>query len=318
MTGDLSFFSKFRDLQAADYIRKKGELGWFDVEFTMYGCAYLDIQDEKMRYKVSGKAEDIYNFIEQSNRRDVYTSNLESFTQKYPVPSGMKQYIADEIKKELARNLRKKYSIDFFTELFSIAESITTNAAAAFLWQKVDTIEGTFDEKQLRVLENEIHYWYESRKLCRTEYLNLLQWLEDEKKNMDEVVVIRDIQKKTLYGFAYEDVKGIKYVANAKSATIYKKAKELEMQGCAVSPIWNETYWYNYLKSISEISETFKFDLKTIYSKEYFEILRDIKKNSSSVDDKNEYWAKVEYVRVKYGDSAAETLIQYGYRWGIL
>ena len=67
MTGDLSLFSKFRDIQAADYVRRRAELGWFDVEFTMYGCAYLDIHDNKMRYKVSSREEDIYDFIEKSS-----------------------------------------------------------------------------------------------------------------------------------------------------------------------------------------------------------------------------------------------------------
>ena len=48
MTGNLNMMMKFRDLQVAEDVGKKAELGWFDVEFTMYGCAYLN--DGKMYY----------------------------------------------------------------------------------------------------------------------------------------------------------------------------------------------------------------------------------------------------------------------------
>lgn len=44
MTGNLDMMMKFRDLRVAEAIGKKAALGWFDVEFTVYGCAYLDRQ----------------------------------------------------------------------------------------------------------------------------------------------------------------------------------------------------------------------------------------------------------------------------------
>ena len=41
---------KFRDEQVAEDVAKKAMLGWFDVEFIMYGCAYLDPKTDKMCY----------------------------------------------------------------------------------------------------------------------------------------------------------------------------------------------------------------------------------------------------------------------------
>ena len=50
MTGNLEMLMKMRNakimkeanVQTAEDIAKKAELGYFDVEFTMYGCAYWD------------------------------------------------------------------------------------------------------------------------------------------------------------------------------------------------------------------------------------------------------------------------------------
>ena len=48
---------KDANFQAAEDVGRRAELGYFDVEFTMYGCAYLNPADHKMYYKVSSKAE---------------------------------------------------------------------------------------------------------------------------------------------------------------------------------------------------------------------------------------------------------------------
>ena len=109
MTGNLMMMMKFRDLQVAEDVGKKAELGWFDVEFTMYGCAYLDRTDDRMRYKISSKEEDIYDFIELAARDDIFPSKIETLTLKCPVPMGTKDLIANDVKKELAKELRKKY-----------------------------------------------------------------------------------------------------------------------------------------------------------------------------------------------------------------
>ena len=42
MTVDLDSMMDMRDVQVALDVAKRAEMGWFDVEFTMYGCAYWD------------------------------------------------------------------------------------------------------------------------------------------------------------------------------------------------------------------------------------------------------------------------------------
>ena len=74
MTADLNRLIDLRNnqiikdanVQAAEDIGKMAELGYFPVEFTMYGCAYLNPIDNKMYYKISSEAEKIYDLIERS------------------------------------------------------------------------------------------------------------------------------------------------------------------------------------------------------------------------------------------------------------
>ena len=61
MTGNLSAMMHMHDLRVAEDIGKMAELGWFDVEFTMYGCAYMF--EGKMCYKISSEAKDIYDYM---------------------------------------------------------------------------------------------------------------------------------------------------------------------------------------------------------------------------------------------------------------
>ena len=122
MTGDLNILmqvrnkkvSKDMNVRVAEEVGEKAELGYFDTEFTMYGCAFLNPQDGKMYYKVSSLAEDIYDFIEMSAQKKIYPSNVMTYTRKVPVPSGMKELIARDVKQELAQKLRSVYPKEFF------------------------------------------------------------------------------------------------------------------------------------------------------------------------------------------------------------
>ena len=57
MTVDLDMMLDLRDLQVARDVQRRAEMGWFDVEFTMYGCAYY--QNGERYYRVSAHDEKI-------------------------------------------------------------------------------------------------------------------------------------------------------------------------------------------------------------------------------------------------------------------
>ncbi len=84
---------------AARVVGRRAELGWFDVDFTMHGCAYL--QNGKVHYKVSSRQKISINLQKQPHWKKIYTSNVLSFKEKYPVPSGMKDLIATDMKRKV-------------------------------------------------------------------------------------------------------------------------------------------------------------------------------------------------------------------------
>jgi len=315
MTGDLNMLMKFRDIQVMEDVNKKAELGYFDVEFTMYGCAYWDMAADKVFYKVSSNNTDIYIFIEESVKNDIFPSKVETMTIKCPVPIGAKELIAADVKKELAKELKKKYTKRFFEDLYEIASIIRNNTASPVLWERAEALEGVFDEEQLIFFENMIVYSYGCQKLNRNNYEQLKRWLEDEHKNMLDDCIVKDILKKTIYGFGYKENGQLKYFSNANKGHVYEKAFILEQNGLCVFPIFSKTYWYNYNISLQEIKKVFKEELKTYCETNYsdFTIIRSV---LSSWND--EMLDKLNEIKSLYGEDAYLTAKRYFYRWGII
>ena len=315
MTGNLNMMMKFRDLQVAEDVGKKAELGWFDVEFTMYGCAYMN--EGKMFYKVSSEAQDIYDFIEASSQQGIYPSNILSFTEKCPVPSGMKQLIAQDVKVDLGKKLRDTFPQEFFEILYGLADEAVNNTAAELLWNEAEQLEGVFEEELLRYFEELVNYAYGCCHVNKYEYDKLMGWIAEERKNMDDDFISKDIFEKTMYGIAYEEDGQVKFMENAQRAYIYEKSYALEQEGVFVTPVFCQTFWYNYVYRLPDVIKDFKKKLRSQCDEAYRDKIKAIKHGGSavSVERFNEVLAEV---TEKFGDTAAETLVRYGYRWGIL
>lgn len=316
MTGNWDLI-KFRDIQVAEDIGKRAELGWFDVEFTMYGCAYLSTEDQKMYYKVSSRAEDIYSFIETSVKDDVFPSKVEEISLKCPVPVGMKELIAKDIKRELAKQLRIKYSKDFFVFLHELVQNVRCNHAAEILWDKADKLEGKFDTELLRQYEKLVQYSYGCQKINKEDYEKIINWIAAEYKNMDENFTSKDIFEKTIYGFAYEDNDKVKFVENARKEVVYEKAYLLEQKGLFVTPVFDKTFWYNYEYRLSDVIDDFKIILRKELDTTYRTLIKEIRSDSCNIKSED-FEVLLEEVKNKWGENCAETLVYYGYHWGIL
>ena len=304
---------KFRDMQVAEDIGKKAALGWFDVEFTMYGCAYW--KDGRRYYKVSPQAEDIYDFIEKSAQQDIFPSNVLSLTRKCAVPTGFEETIALQVKKGLAKQLQKTYPAEFLQLLGRSAAACRNNAASASLWQAAEELEGVFEEERLQHFDRWVHYCYRCQKLEREEYHKLLAWLKEERESMADDFVSKDIFEKTLYGLAYEEEGSIRYLSNAHSGHVYASLHELEGQGVVVTPILAQTYWYNYDYSLAEVKTDFKAKLKQTYSADDLERLKHLKASLSpaAVEKLAE---TIDFVQEKWGELPAATFRRYSCRWG--
>lgn len=312
MTGNLQLLAKMHDKVVAEEVGKMAELGYFDVEFTMYGCAYLE--DGKRYYKVSPEAADIYRFIERANLRKIFPSNVLQYTKKCAVPAGMKEVIAQDVKVELAKQFRDMFPVEFFEMLHTLAEQVTENSANAMLWQRVDELEGLFDIEKLRRFEELLDYMYSCRKVTTKEYEKLHAWLKDERKSMMENFETKDMFEKTMYGVLYMEGDRPRYVENARMEYVYEKLYGIETQGGIVTPVFAKTFWYNYSYRLADVIKDYKQELHQVFDKSYLEELEKIRRAPQHGQLFDETLKKVVE---EFGEKPAETLSRYGDRWGI-
>ena len=329
MTGDLNLMMQLRNRQimseiqkdanvkVAEDIGKMAELGYFDVEFTMYGCAYWNPENDKMYYKVSSLAEDIYTFTETAMLQHMYASNIVAETKTMPVPSGMKELIAQDVKMSLARELQKIYPKDFFVNLYQLAARCANNQAADVLWQEAEHLAGRFDEEQLRRFEEMVNYTYSCRSIKEDTYQQLIDWLKEERSNMADDFVSKDIFEKTLYAVAYEQDGAIQYIENAQKDYIYEKAYTLEQQGIFVTPVFSKTFWYNYEYRLADVKKDFRVLVREVMNAEYIEKIKTLRGTVNS-DLADQLSNMICEVSAKWGDNCANTLTRYAHRWGIL
>lgn len=312
MTGNLKLMTLLHDQVVADEVGQMAELGYFDVEFTMYGCAYLE--HGKRYYKISPEAADIYQFIEKSNLKGIFPSNVIQYTQKCAVPAGAKEVIAQEVKIELAKQLSDLFPIAFLENIQKLAEAVTENAADDMLWKQAEELEGLFDIERLRRFEQKVDYMYSCRKLTESSYHQLHAWLKEELKSMTENYETKDIFEKTMYGAMYIDNGRPRYIENARMEYVYEKIYHIETQGGVVTPIFGKTYYYNYRYRLSDVIQDYKSALHNEYNESYLYELEQIR-----CSDRFEKMIvdSVIQVRENFGIKAAETLLRYADRWGV-
>ena len=104
-----------------------------------------------------------------------------------------------DVKYDLARKLKKVFKANFFENLYEQAQKYVTDSAAQFLWQETENLEGLFDEEKLRRFENLVDYAYTCLSLTARTYADLKNWLREERKNMEQDFISKDIFEKTLY-----------------------------------------------------------------------------------------------------------------------
>lgn len=315
MTVELDAMMELRDLQVAMDIAHRAEMGWFDVEFTMYGCCYF--KGDQRYYRISSEAEKIYSFIEASTREGLLPSDIQTMTKRCPVPVGMKEALAKEVKISLAKHMQQVFPQPFFTYLAETAEMATDDSAMPILAAEWEKVEGSFDERRLHDFQMLVDYAYGCRKITSSQYDLINRWTAEEHRSMEDNPIDKDIFEKTFYGIAYETPAGIAYLDNACSAQIYQQKDLLEHQGVFVTPVFAETYWYNYTLRLPAVRQRFDQALHQFFTEDYLALLRAISRHNDKVSSRS-FHKRLADAEAQFGAKAAETLRHYGYRWGIL
>lgn len=304
----------FRDLQIAQDIGKRAALGWFDVEFTMHGCAYLE--NGKRKYKVSTNKREIYEFIEERNLQDVYPSNIMSLTKKCAVPAGMREEIAWEVKRDLARKLQQEYSEEFLQKLQKLGTGIVNDTAAEKLWEEADRLEGIFEEKKLQRFQEAVDYCYKYKKINKRTYLNLIKWIKEERKNMQDDFISKDINERTFYAIAHLENERLKYTVNADKAMVYDKMYKLEQNGILTSPIYWKTYWFGYNSNPGKMRDEFSELVKQEMNMEYMNTIKQLCQYDTE-QKSADYVERIADLMNEFGDNEKQTLVRYLNCWGI-
>ena len=301
--------NKFRDYLVAEAVGEQLELGWQDTEFIMYGCAYLNKEDDIVYYKVSEKLDNLLDFISCAIKQNIFPSNIDSISVTRAVPNGMRESVAQEIKKQLANKLYSDYPKEFFYHLYELAEHSRSNLAGPFLWEIADANVGLFDKTELKFFSSLIDYCFSCCKLEKNEYEKLSEWILQENENILAECEIPKTYVKDLYGFSYKENGKIKCITNSLQSFLYLKAQGLESEGYKVSPFFEKKYWFNQQEEISAINDDFKMKVATYCDMNYIKML-----TGESKSFNEQYLLNIEE---RYGANAKSTMKRYLCHWAL-
>ncbi len=315
MTVELDTMMELRDLQVARDIAQRSEMGWFDVEFTMYGCCYL--QGGQCYYRLSAEAEKIYAFIEAGAQNDLLPTDIMELTKRTAVPVGMKEWIARTVKINLAQEMQQAFPKAFLLFLAQTADMATEESAWPILTAQWADIEGCFDEERLSHFQQLADYAYSCRKITGAQHQKLSQWVAEERASMQDNPLEKDIFEKTFYAIAYETPGGLQFLENACSAQIYRQKYQLESRGILVTPVLAKTYWYNYTVRLPQVRQQFEQTLHQHFTQDYMALLQSISRQNKQLSPQL-FEQRLNEAAERFGAKAAATLRHYGFRWGIL
>lgn len=305
----------FRDMMTALDVGKKAEMGYYDVEFDTFGCATYD--GKERHYHVGANAARLFDFCEHAALENIYPTIILEDVFKKPIPRGLKEILAMDLKKDLAKKLQSDCSLDFLQTLTALAKEITQSNACTMLNLYMDQLEYTFDRDKLDLYESTLIWAVNHKKLSKKDYLLLLDRVTEEKKNIVNELQPHDIFNKVFHSFAYEDHGYKNYVFDARKDYVYKKKVEKELSGTVVSPILSKTCFYNYDYRLTDARRDYLEKLDDIFDPPYFSLLQQIKALAPKIT-KEDLCRQFENMEKKLSAIEYETMVFYGHRWDIL
>jgi len=271
----LGTFAHTRDMEVAMDVSRMVELRRFEEEFAVYGCVFFE--NGERRFLVSGNEERIWEFENQQEYHNTYPFPMQKCSYKTTVPAGMEDVIIESLKIHLAKNLQQTYSKEFCSDFLSIAQIEPDNQAEVILLKLQEKIAGLYREEQLIAFESLMHNAYQGKHLTVASCKIFENWLQRERKEMENTPVVERRLRKVFYGLCYYRNGKIKNYCNGEKSRVYEKRESLMLQGYSVSSIFEKTYWHNGELSVQTIKELFVKELLAVFDDTYFLYLNDIK-----------------------------------------
>lgn len=309
-------FGGSRDMCCIAAVGDMAEMGRFDEEFCMYGCAYLE--NNQITYRISPVAEQIYRFTEEGIYQEHYPTRVYIYQKSLAVPAGMKEKIERGVKLKLARVLQRTYPASFYHLLNEFGQLPAVDQGRSILEELKDSTEGHFNELECQLLEGTVQIAYEAKQLKMDSVVYMKQWLEKTRKQMEDTPVIQRGLSRTFYGFCYQLKNGdIKTVVNAQAVPIWEQHSKMKREGIIAGPVLHQEKWFGNTGEISEGRAEFRKTVQEIQNERYFTLLCALKALKSVVDV--EQFKKTLALLGETGcKEAIEDFRGYGYRWNCL
>ena len=256
--------TSLRDVTSAQMVNALAEVGYFDKEYIVYGCAFW--QDDKVKYIVTNDYNELYEFKQEAVWKHLCATKTEMRKMKDSLLSGMERESILKLKLALAKELQEKYPKEYFLEELAIPYEDT---AYEILCQWKDRIDGYFEADDLQVFEEAVRFAYEKHKLTFEHRKELRKWIKHVRAQMDDNVEQKDQFMRVFWGFVHEKDGRVRYIANANQEMIYTQKAEAEEQGGFVSPMFHKRYWYNRSNQLPEVRKQFEKELKGLYNEQY-------------------------------------------------
>ncbi|MBQ3205436.1 MAG: hypothetical protein IJB37_02680 [Peptococcaceae bacterium] len=275
-----------RDIQCGNNFAKLYELGCFDEEFIVYGCGYF--QNGEIMYLVSDDGDKVYRFRNESLRKHIYTTPVIMKLKSCQVSSGERDNIRQNIKFELAKEIKAQYSEAYYRMIAQMDAVESNQQAERFLQEEQRNMEGYFDRSGVEQFEGLCNLAYEQKKISDIAYQQFCTWIKYAKRQMENDIVIKDDMRRIFYGLGYELNGQMGYFADAQAMNVYKKRENLLLQGAIVTPIISKEYWFKSINQLANIRKMFLSELQIYVDASYMKKTKKILQFASPYENLTE------------------------------
>lgn len=262
-----------RDEMLSKSIMNLYELGKFEKELAIYGCAYQDESGEII-YVLSTDANNLYDWKYNKNNLSKRATIVHRTTIRTLIPTGMEEIITEQLQKKIVRELHKHYPKEYFVNLVRLDNTIPSNKSYNLLKEIQFQLDGLGTIEQLELYQGLINQAYLNKILKEKHYYDFCKWIEVEKEDISNDLQKTDIYKKEFYGFTYAfPNNAFKNVVDGNKGYIYAQMEKLQLEGALVSPIIQKRFWYNNNYRLNDAKKDSKCFFELLFSNKYREIL---------------------------------------------
>ena len=290
------------------------ELGKFDKEFTVYGCAFRE--EGETKFAISEQAETIYSLHEKLQLQGIFPGKILSYHIATSVPAGSVDEIWENVKWDLGYKLRETFPAQFLDILNVIGNIESKDYAWRYLEKWQEGLEGYYLKDWQLLFDRLVLDCFLRKQLNEKHYMELKAWSKKIWNQMQDDPVIKDIHSRTLHGFAYFKDGRVKYKINAQLVHVLQARFKLVSEGYIVSPIYSEQYWFQTQMQFPAKRHAFEEKLKMMLEP-CLRLMKELAQAPAFIE-KNDYMAYYERVQAYDSASIYETYNFYGYQWHCL